>query len=561
MNWNSSNVFATLVFWDVATQSLLASLSVTGWCTSMTFSADGNTLATLSGLWETPQARVDLWNVPSGRQISSLAISPPDFAGGLGKKLALTPDTKFAAVAGKRLKVIDLTTGKELWSTNSDLETWGFECLALSPDGKTLVSGGGRRAPFPSVAVWDLASGKEIGPWLKELQTGPDQVYFAPDGKTLVAVGGDQSIRLWDIRDQAGLHPRGRPLRGHRSGIFTAALAADGKTLLTYAADYSIYAWNIERVEPEPGILNWTNAATWAFGPENRALVIAYPQGEIAEWHGPDFQTKTSLFNVGPDAEDARFSEDGRWFAATYRGGKVKVWDLLQHSLRCELNVNSENPGICGWSPDGKHVILGTDSAEIVEWDLTATNRIRSWPRPKNTYNVSADPTWRWLIHRSERPADILSLMEMATRESRAFTPQLRRVLATAFSPDGNLVAASSYLGSVCIWQTSTLQETCTLGDFQYPIYSVGFSPDQTRVLTSSGGRHSVQLYDLKNHQELLSLPTDKIKTEDARFSPDGNVIGFRSPWMLHVVRAPTFAEIEVAERAQGASRNSKQTR
>ena len=77
-------------------------------------------------------------------------------------------------------------------------------------------------------------------------------------------------------------------------------------------------------------------------------------------------------------------------------------------------------------------------------------------------------------------------------------------------------------------------------------------------MLTASGGRHSIQLYDLKNHQELLSLPTDKIKTEDARFSPDGNMIGFRTPMMLHMLRAPSWAEIEAAERTEEASGSSK---
>src|ERR1041385_1227748 len=288
-----------------------------------------------------------------------------------------------------------------------------------------------------------MASGKEIGPRLKELQSRPDQIDFTPDGKTLVAAGPDQSIHLWDISDPARLHPRGRPLRGHRSGLVCAALAADGKTLLTYVADYSIYAWNIESVEPESPMLTWTNVARWAFGPEKGALVTASLDGEILEWQGPDFRTKSTLVSFVGRVEAAQFSEDGRWFAASYKGGEVKVWDLRQRSLRCQFNVKAESPGIIGWSPDGEHVILGSDSDEIVEWNLTTTNKVRAWPVPKNTYNIFVDPTWHWLICRSERPADALSLIEMATGESRALTPQLHRVLAVAASPDGNLIAAS----------------------------------------------------------------------------------------------------------------------
>jgi WD40 repeat protein len=84
---------------------------------------------------------------------------------------------------------------------------YGILGLAVSPDGKTVATGGGLPSDEGEVKLWDLATGnlkadlKGHGAWV-------ECVAFSPDGKTLVSAGGywegPGEIKLWDLRTLPG---------------------------------------------------------------------------------------------------------------------------------------------------------------------------------------------------------------------------------------------------------------------------------------------------------------------------------------------------------------------
>src|SRR5579884_129638 len=73
--------------------------------------------------------------------------------------------------------------------------------VAFSPDGKTLVAGGGAwegEAGEDSIKLWDVPTSKERAA-LKGRPGTVNSVSFSPDGKTLAAGCWDAMIRLWDV--------------------------------------------------------------------------------------------------------------------------------------------------------------------------------------------------------------------------------------------------------------------------------------------------------------------------------------------------------------------------
>ena len=68
-------------------------------------------------------------------------------------------------------------------------------CVAFSPDGKVIASGGGDGL----VKFWDVATGQELF-----TLTGHRQyvttLAFSADGKQLASAGWDGKVRVWDIQ-------------------------------------------------------------------------------------------------------------------------------------------------------------------------------------------------------------------------------------------------------------------------------------------------------------------------------------------------------------------------
>ena len=74
----------------------------------------------------------------------------------------------------------------------------------------------------------------------------------------------------------------------------------------------------------------------------------------------------------------------------------------------------------------------------------------------------------------------------------------------------------------------------------------VAFSPDGRRLISTSGGREAVKLWDVGNRQELLTLGGTGSLLEAARWSAGGDVILAGPPWQAW--RAPSWEEIAAAE-------------
>ena len=273
----------TVTLWDLAARKVKATLDghERGVAT-VVFSPDGTTLASGS-CWD---GTIRIWDLRTNE--------PRHVLTGLNgvTELAFSRDGKLLASAGEGNVVTlwDVETGEE-YSRLTDFR-WPVQCVAFSPDGTLLVTGGGSLDGRPDgqgeIKVWDVAN-RSLVTTLDGHTSAVLAVAFSPDGVNLATGSLDETIRLWDLKSRrqrltlGGLSHcvqalafsrNGRLLAwsgrndglvslldantgaevvrliGHSAVVQGIAFAPDGRGLATGGGDRTIKLWDVPAYEP-----------------------------------------------------------------------------------------------------------------------------------------------------------------------------------------------------------------------------------------------------------------------------------------------------------------------
>ncbi len=483
------------------------------------------------------------------------------------------------------IRCLDLQSGEELWQTESQRD-YGLTKLAVSPDGTVLASASGFEDP--TIRIWDARTGRLL--FRIEGHTGwVCKLAFTEDGTRLLSAASDQTIRVWDVKNWSEM----RVLRGHSDEVHAVAISAKAGLIASAGKDGNVMLWSDDERPGDAGhlvlpeslqntpvlpvgqsrLLLGTSAGTGrlldfkagsspvdlpGFGPPARPLGF-FGTNTLCRWDGTnqivigqlrgmDF-VEQRRFELKPGEAPRAFAlnleqEVIGWTDAASETA-IYVANLKTPGRRTELQSDLTGPKELFFSEKGDFLAAMSPSGLRV-WQLDTGRVVVSMNDPVDDAVFAAGG--RVLVAAVPLKLDHeIRFHDLSNPDGAPKTfPGADYSRSLAVSPDGRLVAAATDMGHWLLFDALKRELIASTRGHLNAAFKVAFSPDGQRLITSSGGREAVKVWDVSTRQELLTLPGVGSFLVLAAWSPDGEVITAGVP--SQVWHAPTWEEIAAAE-------------
>jgi WD40 repeat protein len=208
----------------------------------------------------------------------------------------------------------------------------GLLCLACSPRGDVVVTGGSRE----TLTVWDLKHRVALRT-LAVRKEAVRAVAFTADGQILASGSEDGVIRLWDAatwRVTRVLHST--------AGVTCLSFLRDRGTLASGGNDGAVSLWNISSGGVRATLAGKEMVTGLACAPDGSVVAIGSADGLLRLWDV--HSRKTEVLSAGSAAEGARcvaFLGDNESVAAGDETGTLSLWKLRTGLVWMNLSAHA----------------------------------------------------------------------------------------------------------------------------------------------------------------------------------------------------------------------------
>ena len=468
------------------------------WIEMLELSEDGTILASVESFWDAfgfrpTSDKIQLLDTDTG----STSLISTEHRDGI-KSIGLSPDGRTLASGGEgTIQLWDTDTGRFLFLLRGHTDT--VRKLVFSNDGKLLASGGADM----TIRLWNVQSRRQLLSIATEYTGSGFPFCFSSDGKTLVSGNQEGIIHLWDTRT-------GRirsTLKGHTDAVISLAYSPNGKTLASSSLDYTIRLWNIRsgreflkiRTQPE-GVYRLV------FSPNGMILASASIDKTIRLWDTTNGRQLSYNFtgHWGPVTTLA-FSHHGNTLVSA--GGdwdkKVYLWNANTGKHQFTLQGHNSNSKIFAFSKDDKNLACGYEDGTILLWNAVSGQLLSTLTEHKS-------------IDRSSTYTSIDTL---------------------TFSPNGKILAGASSEKTV-LWdlESSVSLHTYVHKYLDSSIRALTFSVDAT-TLASIDSWRNLRIIEVSTGRLLRSIYLEDRETSKFMFSPHGtSLLGFPDRWSAKIM-------------------------
>ena len=512
--------------WDVGRATLQHELRIGLAGTGVEFSADGQTLVTLSAEEAGAEpgvggAFLTRWAVGDGSRLTG----PVRVSTHGGEVLLAAADgTRFVVVNPIEVVVATARTLRAVRRYPHQLEQPLFFAAALSPvNDRTLALGDQQGA----LQFLDLATGRRR-PAMERHERSILAVAFSPDGTTVATGSTDRKVMVWDV---ASGQVR-ETFEGHEGRIGALRFSPNGSTLYS-AGSRSVIAWDLEGSS--------RLGRPFSFSPGDTPVSLAIsPDGSLmATPHGKG-SDQIALRDVG-SLKPARpplqpglgrifalaFAPDGKHLAVGgERAGEAPVL--------VEVASGTVTPKLTGgragdfdsvaFDPNGQRLVTGGDARAVV-WDVETGRKLLELPQPGEKDFTETSAAWSpdgTMVATAGGTGKVIVWRLSDRKQVATFQADPRWATSVAFSPDGSLIAAGGlYDRHVTLWDLGTGK---VVGRLPHPTYVVRVTFDPGgETLASSAADGTVRLWDVGSSRQIGRALPGPERWSTLAFDPGGN--------------------------------------
>ncbi|MDJ0975298.1 MAG: caspase family protein [Planctomycetota bacterium] len=400
-------------------------------------------------------------------------------------------DGGVSAVAFARNGIVAATAAGrvgQLWNMQTARVAQRFAATAeqvldieLSRDGRFLAVGttGGE------VHLWSLVQGRVVRRF-KGHTSDVGSLAFSSDGKQLLTASEDTTVRLWET----GARKAPLEVTRHTGGTHAVAVSGDGASFASGGCDNEVRVWSSASPDrPIARLVGHTqNVEAVALSPDGKQVLTGSIDTTVRLW---SVETQKELWRYdgfGNHVTSVAFSPtDPSRVAAATQGGEARILDRLSGKPVQDVEGRESPVWSLAFSPDGKHLLTGTQDGEARLWAVGSTG---------------LDPV-------------------------RVYRGHSRRVKSVAFSPDGRFAFTGSYDQTIRVYDVSNPDAVAMFMAYAHSGFVV-VDPQERFDASDAGaasGMHWVVPSDAVPGLESVALDQIKVRYYEPGLLP--KVLGF----------------------------------
>lgn len=322
-----------------------------------------------------------------------------------------------------------------------------------------------------------------------------------------------------------------------RGGKFWCCAGALG---LAAAANYAQVGSRAPVESGSPQLLVQTGLGSieaMAFSPGSDLLVVGNGTGEAVLL---DLAQRKALrrFRHPATVLGVAWMPDGGSFATACADHVVRIWNMRTGAEVRRFTGHTDVVNDVAVSRDGSMLFSASDDKSVRAWDAATGREAHRFDFDERMAAVAVSPDGRALAvginnqfsfmaarlvspDGKNGPLPLGKLIDIATwKESQPLLSVMAEVSQLAFSPDGRLLAASTYHG-LQVWDARSGKDLAYAAQPQ--ANSVSFAPDSHWVMTG-GPEGQAILWDLAVEGSRQPLPKISGYSARVRIAPDGRV-------------------------------------